>query len=108
MTKLESPVTRITSLVVEGREVDITLLPGDAASLTPEAFEIHLKGMKSSKVIPWTVVLKALGYKVDGFKKVENRDVFDRMLQGEHVSFEEFERNIVALEVALKPFKGGQ
>jgi hypothetical protein len=107
MTKLDSPVTRITALIVDGREVDITLNPGVPESLVPESLEIHLKGLKSSKRVPLPVILNALGYKVEGFKKpAEVRDAFTRLLAGERVSPEEFERDIVALEAALAPFKG--
>ena len=107
MTKLDSPVTRCTALVVDGREVDVTLNPGNAESLVPESLEFHLKGLKSSKKVPLTVVLTALGYKVEGFKKpADLRDSFTLLLAGERVSPEDFERDITALEKALAPFKG--
>ena len=109
MTKLDSPVTRVTALVVDGREVDITLNPGNAEGLVPESLEIHLKGLKSSKKVPLPVILAALGYKVEGFKKpTDLRDSFTRLLAGERVPPEEFEQDIIALEKALAPFKGGQ
>lgn len=109
MTKLDSPVTRSTALMVDGREVDVTLNPGNPEGLVPESLEFHLKGLKSSKKIPLPVILAALGYKVEGFKKpADLRDSFTRLLAGERVSPEDFERDITALEKALAPFKGGQ
>src|SRR3974390_1830952 len=98
MTKLESEVTRITALVVDGREVDVTLVPGSAANLVHESIRFHQKGLKSSVTIPLPVILKAIGWEVEGFKRMDDRDTFSRLFAGERVSFEEISKLCESLE----------
>lgn len=89
-TKLDSPVTRRTELVVDGREVDVTMLPAD--EMYPERFEFHQKGLKTSVEVPMAAVLKAIGWKVSmKLAKLDKSAEMDTMLGN--------------LEVALKPWK---
>ena len=61
-TKLESEVTRETRLTVDEREVEVTLVPMDVATCSPEAIRIHLKGLRSGdKIVPLHLLLRALG-----------------------------------------------
>ena len=70
MTKLEAELTRLTGLVVDGREVDVTLAPGNESTRTPPALVLHLKGTQQYKHIPLPAILKAVGWKVQ-MKKQE-------------------------------------
>lgn len=89
-TKLDSPVTRLTTLVVAGREVDVTLLPGDEQY--PERIEFHQKGLKTSKQIPIAAILKAIGWPVSmKLARVDKSAEFNAMLS--------------ELEMALKPWR---
>lgn len=65
-TKLENEVTRETTLTVDDREIEITLVPMDVGALEPEGLRFHLKGLtaKHDKVVPLPVLLRALGWKV--------------------------------------------
>lgn len=56
-TKLESPVTRETSLQVDGRPVNVTLVPADPARAAPVAIELHLKGTQRRKLIPLATIV---------------------------------------------------
>lgn len=96
MTALESPLTRITTLIVDGRPVDVTLIPANQAALEPEAIEFHLKGTQQYKRIPLAAILKAVGWKVQLPKAPSQRP--DQNL----------DQLIADLTVALKPWKEAQ
>lgn len=104
MTKLESELTRVTSLVVDGREVDVTLLPADEGTLTPERLQLHLKGTQQYKTIPLTAILKAVGWKVT-MPKAKDKSVPDKLIAGGRVTEKEFDEFMGALEEALAPWK---
>jgi hypothetical protein len=64
-TPLLDEVTRRTALTVDEREVEVTLVPGDVASATPEAIRFHLVGMKTGdRTIPLPMLLRLAGYDV--------------------------------------------
>lgn len=65
-TPLESVVTRRTMLTVEDREVEVSLVPGDLATATPESISFHLVGLheKSDRSIPLPMLLRLAGYEV--------------------------------------------
>lgn len=77
-TPLQDEVTRRTTLIVDDREVEVTLVPGDAASATPEAIRFHLVGMKSGdKTIPMPMLLRLAGYDVKLPKLAKNATRLD-------------------------------
>lgn len=92
-TRLDSEVTRLTTLIVEGREVDVTLRPANPTTLDPEYLVLHQKGLKTEKAIPLTAILKAIGWKVEG-PKIERAD-----------TNEDFHKTMNYLEAALRPWK---
>jgi len=59
-TRLDSPITRETSLEIDGRLVNVTLVPADPARAAPVAIELHLKGTQRRKFIPLPVILEAV------------------------------------------------
>jgi hypothetical protein len=59
-TRLESAVTRETSLEVDRRAVNITLMPADPARAAPVALELHLKGTQQRRLIPLHVLVDAV------------------------------------------------
>lgn len=59
-TKLDSPVTRETSIEIRGRLANVTLVPADPARAVPEGIELHLKGTQQRKFIPLPVILEAV------------------------------------------------
>lgn len=64
-TPLIDEVTRRTALTFDQREIEVTLVPGDTASATPEAIRFHLVGMKSGdKTIPLPMLLRLAGWEV--------------------------------------------
>lgn len=72
-TPLQDEVTRRTTLLVDEREVEVTLVPGDVASATPEAIRFHLVGMKSGdKAIPMPMLLRLAGFDVKLPKLAKN------------------------------------
>jgi len=96
MTKLETELTRLTGLMVDGREVDVTLAPGNESVLVPPALVLHLAGTQQYKHIPLTLILKAVGWKVQ-MKKAGPAEY----KVGDKLS--EFE--IAELTAALAPWK---
>jgi hypothetical protein len=74
MTKLDSPVTRLTTLTVDGREVEITLGPMDVGRVEPEFIRFRLKGTKAGdKIVPLPLLLRALGWKVKLAEEIRPR-----------------------------------
>jgi len=65
-TALESVVARRTTLTVEEREVEVSLVPGDVKTATPESISFHLVGLheKSDRSIPLPMLLRLAGYEV--------------------------------------------
>jgi hypothetical protein len=65
-TPLNDVVTRRTTLTVDGREVEVTLIPANATTATPESLSFHLVGLheKSDKWIPLPMLLRLAGYDV--------------------------------------------
>lgn len=96
MTKLEAELTRLTGLVVDGREVDVTLAPGNESTLTPPALVLHMSGTRQYKHIPLPAILKAVGWKV-------------QMKKPERAAYETQEQSIGelldALEINLAPWR---
>jgi hypothetical protein len=73
-TPLLDIVTRRTALSVDGREVEISLVPGSIDTATPEAISFHLVGLheKSDRTIPLPMLLRLAGYDVKLPKLVNN------------------------------------
>lgn len=65
-TALADVVTRRTSLLVDGREIEVSLVPGNETSVTPPAISFHLVGLheKSDRTIPLPMLLRLAGYEV--------------------------------------------
>lgn len=63
-TPLVDPVTRRTGLTVDGREVEVTLVPGSIDTATPESISFHLVGLHADKdrSIPFPYLLRLAGY----------------------------------------------
>ena len=59
-TRLDSPVTRETSLEARGRPVNVTLVPADPGRAAPVAIELHLKGTQQRKLIPREILRDAV------------------------------------------------
>jgi hypothetical protein len=59
-TRLESAVTRETSLEVDRRAVNVTLMPADPARAAPVALELHLKGTQQRRLIPLHILVDAI------------------------------------------------
>lgn len=59
-TRLDSPVRRETSIVINGRLGNVTLVPADPARGLPEGLELQLKGTQQSRRIPLTVLFEAI------------------------------------------------
>lgn len=99
-TPLLDEVTRRTGLTVDGREVEITLVPGSIDTATPEAIRFHLVGMKSGdKTIPLPMLLRLAGYAV----KLPKLAKGDRQLTPSEEIKRLFEQpEILALEARIK------
>ena len=101
-TPLIDEVTRRTGLKVDGREVEVTLVPGSIDTATPEAIRLHLVGLheKSDRTIPLPYLLNLAGYKVQlpktGAERLTPSQEIERLFQ---------DPDFLALE---KRFVGGQ
>src|SRR5262249_26228861 len=66
MTNLDSPVTRVTTLTIEGRPVDVTLSPADPDNgHVLESIAFHTKGTQQRLVVPIAAILHAKGWTDD-------------------------------------------
>jgi hypothetical protein len=59
-TKLDSPVRRETSIVINGRLGNVTLLPAEPERGLPDSLEVHLKDTQQRKRIPLTVIFESV------------------------------------------------
>jgi len=65
-TPLIDVVTSRTALTDDGRQVEISLVPGSIDTATPESIRFHLVGLyeKSDRTIPLPMLLRLAGYDV--------------------------------------------
>lgn len=104
-TPLQDEVMRRTTLTVDGREVEVTLVPGSIDTATSEAIRFHLVGMKSGdKTIPLPMLLRLAGYDV----KLPKLAKGDRQLTPSEEIKRLFEQpEILALEARIKAERDG-
>ena len=104
MTELDSPVTRVLSLTVDGYPVDVTLSPADPDNgIVQESFVFHKKRTQQYKKVPVALLLRVLGWTDDVTKSEQERQRAEKRPQ--RSSYETqcplSERELQELEEAL-------